>query len=71
MSESALIDTSVVLVTEHWVKDCNGEKVPLHEERREVRALAWDPMELTYPDMCHLLAISIAAAENPAPPTHW
>ena len=63
MSDSALIDTSVVLVTTHWVKDSSGEKVPLHEERREVRALAWDPMELTARDICHLLALSIANAE--------
>jgi hypothetical protein len=60
---TALIDTSVVLVTTHWVRDCNGEKVPLHEERREVRALVWDPKELTYSDMCHLLALTIAHAE--------
>jgi len=60
---SALIDTSVTLVTTHWVKDSNGLKVPLHEERREVRALAWDPMEVTYLDVCHLLALTIANAE--------
>ena len=64
---SALINTSVTLVTTHWVRDSSGEKVPLHEERRTVRALAWDPLELTGADKCHLLAISIAAAENPAP----
>ena len=60
---SALIDTSVTLVTTHWAKDESGEKVPLHEERREVRALVWDPMELTTADKCHLLALSIANAE--------
>ena len=64
MTDSALIDTSVVLVTTHWVKDSSGEKVPLHEERHEVRALAWDPMEVTYSDLCHLLALSIANAEE-------
>jgi len=28
---SALINTSVTLVTTHWVRDESGEKVPLHE----------------------------------------
>jgi hypothetical protein len=61
---SALIDTSVTLVTTHWVRSAEGEKVPLHEERREARALAWDPMELTSADKCHLLALSIANREK-------
>jgi hypothetical protein len=63
---TTLIDTSVTLVTTHWVRDCNGEKVPLHEERRTVRALAWDPMELTTADKRHLLALSIANVEAAA-----
>jgi len=66
MIDSALIDTSVVLVTTHWVRDSSGEKVPLHEERREVRALVWDPIELTTADKRHLLALMIASAEAAA-----
>ena len=63
MTDSALIEATVTLVITHWVRDSSGEKVPMHEERREVRALAWDPMELTARDICHLLALSIANAE--------
>jgi hypothetical protein len=60
---SALIDTSVVLVTTRWVRDCNGEKFPLREERQTVRCLVWDPCALAYTDMLHLLALTIANKE--------
>jgi len=63
MTDSALIDTFVTLVTTHWVRDESGEKVPIHEERREVRALVWNPMEVTHPDMCRLLALTIVDRE--------
>ena len=63
MTDSALIDTSVTLVKTYWAKDCDGEWFPLHQERDTHRALAWDPMEVTYSDLCHLLALSIANAE--------
>jgi len=59
---TALIDTTVVLEKTTWVKDCNGDEVS-HTERREVRCLAWDPMELTTADKRHLLALTIAHAE--------
>jgi len=62
---TALIDTSVVLEKTTWVRDCNGDEVS-HTERREVRALVWDPMELTTADKCHLLALTIVDAEAAA-----